>query len=117
MKRISPGPVTVGVIAILSGLLTAYAACHYFGTPAVPASSQQPTPAVLGCKNCKKNQCPQVPAAAEPIPPVTAAATIPTLAPPQDTTSLAAGGRFEQGPRGHVVYVQVEAEGAGSQNN
>ena len=31
MKRIRPGTVTVGVVAILFGLLAAYVARHYFG--------------------------------------------------------------------------------------
>ena len=128
MKRISPGTVTIGVIAILFGLLTAYAVRHYFGRPpmpgpkrqmatvVVPVSSPQPTSAAPGCKDCQKKQRAPGPAAQQ-IQPGTAARNVPTLAPPQDGSSLAAGGWFERGPRGQVIYVQVEAEAATPQRN
>lgn len=74
--------------------------------PVVPVSSQGSTSTGSGCKDCQKRPHPG-----------TAARKVPTLAPPQGATSLAAGGRFEQGPRGQVIYVQVEAEGAGPERN
>ena len=45
MKRISPGTVTVGVMAILFGLVTAYAARHYLNAP--PAEPQRPATAAV----------------------------------------------------------------------
>ena len=106
MKRIRPGTATVAVIVILSGLLTAYVARHHFG--AATEGPQRRTATVVapaghgpagwsGCKDCQKKQ------------PGTAAGNVPTLAPPQSTTSLAAGGQLQ---RGQVIYVQVEADAA-----
>jgi hypothetical protein len=77
----------------------------------MPVSSPESSPAGhrpagwLGCKDCQKKQ------------PGTAAGNVPTLAPPQSTTSLAAGGQLQRGPRGQVIYVQVEADAAGPASN
>jgi len=58
--------------------------------------------------------------AGEPAPAVrvgAASGNVPTLAPPQDMPHPAAEPRFDRQPRGQVIYVQVEAEGAGGEKN
>lgn len=58
--------------------------------------------------------------AGEPAPPVrisAASGNVPTLAPPQDMPHPAAEPRLDRQPRGQVIYVQVEAEGAGGEKN
>jgi Flp pilus assembly protein CpaB len=166
MKRIRLGTVTVAVMAILFGLLTAYVARHYFGAPTEGPPRRTATvvaPAVdlpkygrIREKDLETIQMPiedlpegavrtksralsrlvkQTVTAGQPIlerdlyalggvslpadqsPPGRAAENVPTLAPPQSTASLAAGSQFRQGPRGQVIYVQVEAEGIGQAEN
>jgi Flp pilus assembly protein CpaB len=166
MKRIRPGTVTVAVIAILFGLLTAYVARHYFGAPTEGPQRRRATvvaPAVdlpnysrIREEDLETIQVPiedlpegavrtksralfrlakqtvtagqailerdlyalgEGPLPADQSPSSRAAENVPTLAPPQNTTSLAADSQFQQGLRGHVIYVQVEAEGTGEAEN
>lgn len=106
MKRISPGTVTLGVIAVGFGLLAACAIGRFFDDgPTQGPKAQTSTATVRGL--------PQ-PA---PIPPLAVARNVPTLAPPQSASSLTVGGRSEPGPRGRVIYVQVEVEGVGPEGN
>ncbi len=48
MKRISPGTVTVGVMAVLFGLVSAYAARHYFAqNPTTPVVAEEATATIV----------------------------------------------------------------------
>lgn len=142
MKRISPGTVTVGVFAILFGLVAAYVVRHYLDGPAAPPGYRavtlqvdansalngmiQPeshvdvTLTVKGERVRESLEATVASGAGEPAPAVrisAASGNVPTLAPPQDMPHPAAEPRFDRQPRGQVVYVQVEAEGAGGEKN
>ena len=111
MNRINRATVTVGVIAILAGLLTVCAVRHHF-------CSQQPTTAGSDCYDCRKKRPGLAAPAGQQAQACTAPRNVPTLAPRQTpSSSLAAGTQVERDPRGQVVYVRVEAEQAGPQRN
>ncbi len=111
MNRINRGTVTIGVIAILAGLLTVCAARHHF-------CSQQPTTAGSDCDDCQKKQPGPAAPAVQQAHAGTAPRNVPTLAPPQTaSSSLAAETRVEREPHGQVIYVRVEAEQAGPQRH
>jgi pilus assembly protein CpaB len=54
MKRISPGTVTVGVLAILFGLVTAYVARRYFEAPAAKTAARPTATVVIPRLNLPK---------------------------------------------------------------
>ena len=54
MKRISPSTVTVGVFAVLFGLVVAYAARHYFDTPEAKAPVRQTATVIRAKANLPK---------------------------------------------------------------
>ncbi len=110
MKRVRAGTLTVGMTAILFGLLTACVLRHYFGppTPVVPKSAQDCSPSAAGGED-------RPPELSRPS--TAAGQGVPTLAPPRERQDLAAGGRLEPAPHGQVILVHVEAQQADPKRN
>ena len=109
MKRFGSGLMIVAVVVLLASLFAARAVSRQDSPPQAVETSPS-CPVVEGAAiDQTTDGCSPIPPAPKPMPAVST--NQPTLAPPPDSSALAAQVIYERHPRGQAISIQVEVEG------